>query len=132
MLPIPEILKNAADVIRYAKAVEDGIKLSETRPAVRKALAKVSPEDVHAALNEIGRVYMGIHNIQVLQFGAKANPETKLFEVVLQIEYGLGPVFLTIPMPAEMGQRIIDTFLAEMAKMQPTKLLTNTALISNG
>lgn len=112
-LPIPDILQNAAAVLQIAKDMTYN-PTNEDVSKLKHAAKKVSPDDIAAVLNEVGKVYVGIHNIQVMNMGSAANLKDKTLEVAIVVEFGLGPRTLKIPLPIDIAQKLVDGFKINM------------------
>lgn len=129
-LPIPDILENASNVLKAAKQY-CGDQTGHNLDAIRDALKKVNPDDILAVLNEVGKVYVGLHNIQVRQIGARGNTETGNFEVAIGVEYGLGPRTLITALPQQAGADLCKNFAEELAKIRPSgSLITDISEIN--
>lgn len=136
LLPIPTILENAGNVLDLAK------KITQENPAVhdradniqalKDALKKVSPEDLLAVMNEVGKLYAGVHNIQVQQIGVRKSEKTRGIEIALQIEFGIGPRTLIVPLPPEAASAFLENMKAEMSPMGSGKIITNPGEIIGG
>lgn len=141
-LPIPDILQSAGAVLNAAKQLIDRIdserkehpvsngafQESEDVTAVREALKRVNTSDLLAVMNEVGRVYIGMHNIQILQIGSNANMEKTAFEVAITAEFGLGPRTMIVPLPVATATELVRVFNSDLAKLTGTtpgsKLIT--------
>lgn len=112
-LPIPDILERASRVLELAKKVteQDYDKgCSEYTVELGEALKKVSPDDLLAVLNEIGKVYMGVNNIKILKIGSRPIPEAKTLEFAVEVEYGLGPRAIVVRLPLESATNLVKNF----------------------
>lgn len=127
-LPIPDILQNASAVIEAAKkAIHDGGDKFESA-ALADALKKVSSDDLLAVLNEVGKVYVALHNMRIQSVGSRANIEHKLFEVAFQVDFGLGLRTIIVPMPISAAEQLVKTFGEDLAKLTGSssgKLITS-------
>lgn len=120
MLPIPTILENAANVIKEARKIAKGSTADAIAnlDSLKEALTKVHEDDLLAVMNEVGKVYTGMHNIQVRQIGAQGNVATGDFEVAIEAEYGLGPRMIIVRFPLKDGETLCKNFATELAKLK--------------
>lgn len=119
-LPIPDIMQNASDVLVAAKKVTED-QTSGNINELRAALKKVNPDDILAVLNEVGAVYMGMHNMQIQQIGARGNTATGKFEVAIQADFGLGPRTLIVPLLPAAATELVKNFQQELLQLKPGK-----------
>lgn len=117
MLPIPELLEKAANVIGLANAFCKE-QTSSNINALEEALRGVSKEDILAVLNEVGTVYMGLHNMQVRSIGTKPSDDRKSLEVALQIDAGTGPKVVITPLPIDVAKKLYVQMGEELAALQ--------------
>ena len=61
-------------------------------------------------MNEVGKVYAGMHNIQVLKIGSRPIPQAKTLEFALEIDFGVGPRTLIVPVPLEAATNMVKNF----------------------
>lgn len=127
-LPIPDILQNAGNVLEEAANI---VRIFGDKPefAELKSLSKkVNSNDLLAVMNEVGKVYVGIHKLQVQQIGSRANTERRTFDVAMTLEFGLGPRTVVTPLPIAVATDMIKTFNEDLAKLTGTtpgsKLIT--------
>lgn len=122
-LPIPDILQNAGVVIDEAKKT---IRLFGDKPEfsdLKDAVKRVSSDDLLSVLNEIGKVYSGIHNIQVLQMSADANKKTGNLDLILQVEFGLGLRAVVVPMPKKVAEEFLKNFTEELTGVKSSNII---------
>lgn len=130
-LPIPDIMQNASNALDAAKrCCEVGDTANISIHALRDSLKKVSSDDLAAVMNEVGRLYAGVNNIQIIQIGSRINPDNKAFEFGVIIDFGMGPRTLMIPMPFETADNLINSLRAELDKLEKPagrKLITQVS-----
>lgn len=109
-LPVPDIMQNAATVLKAAK--EMGYKPTEEQiKSLHHLTNMVSADDLLAVLNEVGRVYVGMHNIQIARIASAPDLQNKKFAFIIEIvPTGLDPIVLTIPLTVEQGRFLIKSF----------------------
>lgn len=117
-LPIPDILERASKVLEEAQKIVNIFGDKPEFADLKSALKVIHPDDLLAVLNEVGKVYVGVHNMQVLQIGSRGNTVTGQFEVALQVEYGLGTRQLVVPLPPNVAQDLINNFTMELSKVK--------------
>lgn len=133
-LPIPNILENAANVLVSAQAVSDTLKASGNPVAgsseLEEALKKIAPSDLLAVLNEVGKVYTALHNIQVLRVGAASEPSKGVMNFLIEIDFGLGARQLIVPMPSDMAAKFSADMSVEAAKLKKGGLITDANVLN--
>lgn len=117
-LPIPDILQRAAILITAARALKSS-QTSENILAVGSALDAVNEDDLLAVMNEVGKVYMGVHNPQVTQIGARGNTGSKNLEIAIHVDFGLGPRIIVVPLPHENAVGFISACNEAMRELRP-------------
>lgn len=128
-LPIPDIMQKVCEVLNAAKKFSSD-QTSANIQALKDAAAKVHPDDVNAVMNEIGTVYRGLHNQQILSFGSRPNLETGMLEMAIVIEFGLGPRTLITGIPVAGAEEIIKNMSNDIATLA-VKNLKSPRIISN-
>lgn len=126
-LPIPTILENAGAVLEAAANLinsKDSWRIRDSTD-LAEAVKKVNKNDLLAVLNEVGGVYMGLHNIQVKQIGTKPSDDKKSLEIAIQVDFGLGPKVLVTLLPVALAEQFYNAMGEDIAKMKPKGLITN-------
>ena len=109
-LLIPDILQNAASVVKASRAL--GYTPTDEEIKNLHHLSKmVAPEDILAALAEIGTVYAGMSNFQIQRIASAPDLVNKKFALIMVIApMGIEPRQLTIPLTIEQAQNLIKSF----------------------
>lgn len=129
-LPIPNILENAGNAIKAAKEYCESPNDANISK-LEDALKKIHHDDLLAVMNEVGKVYVGMYNMQIQQIGSRANLKTGNFEVVLSADFGIGPVAIITPIPVEQAKQLVEGFKAELAIFTSgTHLITDIGSIN--
>lgn len=131
-LPIPDIMEKASAVLRLANEFANAditYKHGEmvSLAPLREALKKISPDDLLAVLNEVGSVYAGLHNMRIAQIGSRPNAQMKTVEVAINVDFGLGPRAVVIPLTPEGAEQVARGINESVAalKMENGKLITS-------
>ncbi len=127
-LPIPDIMLNASKALEAAALCAENASASHVSD-LKDALKKIHPNDLMAVLNEVGSVYKGIHEMQALSIGSRANFDTKSLELVIQVNFGIGPRPLTISLPVDQAEQIVKQLLSDVTQLKPARIIANVGEI---
>jgi hypothetical protein len=129
-LPIPTIMENASNVLKLAKEFTETDEdfYGEIKNELREALKKVSPDDLLAVMNEVGKVYVGMYNQQILGIGAKKSERPEHVQLCVQVNFGLGPHALIIEVPFEGAKTIIKVITDSMGQSQEANVAAGKLL----
>lgn len=115
-LPIPDIMERAGSALVQAKKIVNLFGDKPELATLKDALSKVSAEDLLAVVSEVGKVYAGMHNQQILGFGAKPGSKPETIDFCVQIEFGLGPRLLTLNIPFDGAKNLADIISQSIAE----------------
>ncbi len=113
-LPIPDILEKASAVLKLAHDLPYN-PTNEDVGKVKHAAKAVSPNDLLAVLNEVGAVYTGMNHMQVVQMGSQPNAKVKALNVVIVVDYGMGPKQLVTALPLDVAKDLIKNLSDNLA-----------------
>lgn len=108
-LPIPEIMQNAAAVLRAARDM--GYTPTEEQSKTLHHLSKtVNADDLMAVLNKIAGIFQWMNNIQIQSIGSAPDFQNKKFALGMALDCPLGDRQLTIPLTIDQARELIKTF----------------------
>ncbi len=131
-LLIPDILQNAAAVIDAADSlVNQGTNSSvefnwdANLYTLSESIKKVNSDDLMAVLNEVGRVYSGVYNMQIISLGSGVDFKERTLNIALQVEFGMGPRPLVLKLPFEQAKQVVEQLQKDLATLKPPAVITS-------